>query len=302
VDLNLGCPQRIARRGNYGAFLMDDLPRVQRLVETLSGGLSIPVTCKIRLFPQLERTIAYARMLEKAGCQLLAVHGRTRDQKDTDAHRADWAAIAAVRAALSIPVLANGDVRDVAEAEACMAATGCVGVLSAEPLLRNPALFDRTAPHSAMAAAAERPPEWPALLALEYCELATQYPTPMRMVRGHVHKLLGPWLAELTHLRDLLNNHNKDAPLTLEGVKEICEAARVAIVAACAEGRRDPVPAKSDRAVAREAAEAAKAEAMAEQEREAAALAALGPEAGGVKRAREEEDAREDCGCVPAAA
>jgi hypothetical protein len=96
VDLNLGCPQRIARRGNYGAFLMDDLPRVRSLVETLAAGLRVPVTCKIRLFPEdapWPRTVAYARMLQDAGCQLLAVHGRTRDMKDTDAHRADWAAI-----------------------------------------------------------------------------------------------------------------------------------------------------------------------------------------------------------------
>ena len=47
VDLNLGCPQRIARRGKYGAFLMDDLDLVERIVRTLAGGLKIPVTCKV---------------------------------------------------------------------------------------------------------------------------------------------------------------------------------------------------------------------------------------------------------------
>lgn len=51
VDINFGCPQRIARRGKYGAFLMDDLPLVEKLVRTLAEGLSIPVTCKVMLFP-----------------------------------------------------------------------------------------------------------------------------------------------------------------------------------------------------------------------------------------------------------
>ena len=53
-------------------------------------GLKVPVTCKIRVFPELEKTLAYARMLERAGCSVLAVHGRTREQKQAKAVRADW--------------------------------------------------------------------------------------------------------------------------------------------------------------------------------------------------------------------
>ncbi|KAL5063998.1 hypothetical protein RYX36_025735 [Vicia faba] len=71
------CPQRIAKRGNYGAFLMDNLPLVKSLVEKLALNLQIPVSCKIRLFPKLDDTLKYGRMLEEAGCFLLAVHGRT---------------------------------------------------------------------------------------------------------------------------------------------------------------------------------------------------------------------------------
>ncbi len=221
---------------------------------------------QIRIFPELEKTLAYARMIEAAGASLLAVHGRTRDQKDTRAHRADWAAIAAVRAALRIPVLANGDVRDLREAAACMDATGTVGVLSATPLLENPTLFSE-------APAEGRPLAWPATLALEYVSLAEEYGAVPRMVRGHVHKLLGGWLSEFTDLRDMLNR----GPHTLAASRAVCEAMHARLVALeAAEGRnREPVPAKGERQLAREAAEAAKAEAIAEAAREAAALEAL---------------------------
>lgn len=142
IDLNFDCPQRIAKKGNYGAFLMDNLPLVRSLVETLAPArLPALVSCKIRVFPDAERTLEYARMIEAAGCSLLAVHGRTREQKDQRAIRADWGIIRQVKDALSIPVLANGNVRTLDDARACLEATGADGVLSAESLLANPALF-----------------------------------------------------------------------------------------------------------------------------------------------------------------
>jgi Dihydrouridine synthase (Dus) len=67
--------------------------QVERMVTGIAAGLRVPLTAKIRIFPELDRTLAYARMLERCGVQLLAVHGRTREQKDARAHRADWDAI-----------------------------------------------------------------------------------------------------------------------------------------------------------------------------------------------------------------
>lgn len=87
----------LCRRGYYGAFLMDNLQLVEQLVSELSQSVSIPVTCKIRIFPELDKTIAYAKMVERSGCSVLAVHGRTREQKDCSAIRADWDAIKAVK-------------------------------------------------------------------------------------------------------------------------------------------------------------------------------------------------------------
>ena len=82
--------------------------------------LSIPVTAKIRVFPDIAQTVAYARMVEAAGACLLAVHGRTREQKDLSATRADWDPIRAVKEALHIPVLANGNIRHMGDALECM--------------------------------------------------------------------------------------------------------------------------------------------------------------------------------------
>ena len=119
VDLNLGCPQRIAKRGRYGAFLMDDLPLVASLISALASRLRVPVTAKvskgrdrllphqnkirsktqapvmmqIRIFDDLSKTVEYARMVEASGAALIAVHGRTREQKTASAVRADWRAI-----------------------------------------------------------------------------------------------------------------------------------------------------------------------------------------------------------------
>jgi len=90
VDINFGCPQRIAKRGNYGAYLMDDWPTVEALIKRLDEELPVPVTAKIRVFDDLETTLKYAKMVEAAGAQLVAVHGRTREQKRCSEYRANW--------------------------------------------------------------------------------------------------------------------------------------------------------------------------------------------------------------------
>ncbi|KAK3236500.1 hypothetical protein CYMTET_53364 [Cymbomonas tetramitiformis] len=255
IDLNLGCPQRIAKKGNYGAFLMDDLPKVKAVVEELYRGLKIPVTCKIRRFPEVEKTIAYARMLESAGCKLLCIHGRLREQKDASKVLADWNYIRAVKAALKIPVLGNGNVQCLQDAQALMHETGVDGVMSADPLLCNPALFSGR--HLSGDANCK--------VLLEYLDYCAKYPTPMRMVKGHVHRMLRGWFQEHHDLRDQFNKESH----TLAQVRQVAAELSERIAAS---GRDEPIPKITERAQARKEAEEARqlaiAAAIAEQKRE----------------------------------
>lgn len=176
---------------------MDNLPLIKSLVENLAYNLHVPVSCKIRIFPDLQDTLNYAKMLEDAGCSLLAVHGRTRDEKDGKKIRANWDAIRAVKNALKIPVLANGNIRHMDDVKNCLEQTGADGVLSAESLLENPALFARFGTVDQ------------GDLVVEYLKLCEKYPVPWRMIRSHVHKMLGDWFRVHPQVREDLNKQSK---------------------------------------------------------------------------------------------
>lgn len=143
VDLNLGCPQGIARKGHYGAFLQEDQELVYRLIHTLHQNLPIPVTAKIRILDTKEDTLAYAKNVLSAGASILTVHGRRREQKGHLTGVADWGYIRYLREHLPMEtvIFANGNILQHGDIEKCLEATGADAVMSAEGNLSDPSVF-----------------------------------------------------------------------------------------------------------------------------------------------------------------
>ncbi|RAZ88686.1 tRNA dihydrouridine synthase DusB [Mesorhizobium hawassense] len=129
IDINMGCPAKKVTGGCAGSALMRDLDHALSLIEAVVGAVSVPVTVKMRLgwdegalnAPML------ARRAEQAGVRMVTVHGRTRCQFYQG--KADWRAIARVKEAVSIPVVANGDVRSPEEAKTILQQSGADAVM-----------------------------------------------------------------------------------------------------------------------------------------------------------------------------
>ncbi|KNE98631.1 hypothetical protein PSTG_08182 [Puccinia striiformis f. sp. tritici PST-78] len=144
VDLNLGCPQGIAKKGKYGAFLMDHLELISELIKNLDLNLEVPVTAKYRRFDDVEKTESYTQRLIEAGSQMISIHGRTREQKGQFTGLADWEMMRrAVECShgRGIPILGNGNILISSDVTDMMEYTGADGAMVAEGNLYNPAIF-----------------------------------------------------------------------------------------------------------------------------------------------------------------
>uniref|UniRef100_A0A8R1TL52 tRNA-dihydrouridine(16/17) synthase [NAD(P)(+)] n=1 Tax=Onchocerca volvulus TaxID=6282 RepID=A0A8R1TL52_ONCVO len=192
VDLNLGCPQLIAKRGHYGAYLQEDLKLICEMVTLLHSRLRLPLSCKIRILQDINETIAYARALVKAGACMLTVHGRTREQRGPNTGLADWYAMRAVVNAVDVPVLVNGNIQLPGDVDRCLEMTGASAVMSAEGILSNPYLFEKR--HEV---------NW--IVAREYLDFAERYESTISAVRAHLFRICHHSLLEYSDLRERLS-------------------------------------------------------------------------------------------------
>ncbi len=145
VDINMGCPVRkIARKGG-GSGLLRQPDLALQIVAAVAAAVRVPVTVKTRLgwCGASADPVGFALALQDAGARGLTLHGRTREQGFSG--KADWGAIGRVKAALRIPVIANGDITGPEEALRCLAITGADGVMVGRATLGHPWLVGRIA-------------------------------------------------------------------------------------------------------------------------------------------------------------
>jgi tRNA-dihydrouridine synthase len=219
------CPQNIAKRGNYGAYLLEQEETLLTLVKHLLQHLHVPLSVKVRLVPPISTEEAYFgkeeealtfdipqaslnlyTKLVQAGIHLLTIHGRTRHEKGMEIVHADWKTIGKAVALLGdqIPIFANGGIETYEDVEACLRMTNADGIMSSESLLEYPPIFYKI-------------PQVPTRtigrlqLTQEYLQLARQYPphhggqgSGLKCMRTHVHRFLHADLQHDIHTRQIL--------------------------------------------------------------------------------------------------
>jgi tRNA-dihydrouridine synthase B len=148
VDLNLGCPAKKVTKCNGGSGLLRDLPAIARIFSAVRGAVKIPFTVKFRAGWDDKELVCVqlARMAEECGLNGLALHARTRAQGYSGAARWEW--IAAVKEAVKIPVIGNGDIRSPEDAEAMIAQTKCDAVMIGRTAASNPWIFRQIAQYT----------------------------------------------------------------------------------------------------------------------------------------------------------
>ena len=159
LDLNLGCPQKCAKKGSYGGYLLNNEytrenkqnEPVLNILKGLVNEMKVPITVKIRkLDSDDDETIEFCQQIEECGVSMLTVHGRRVRNINEQTGSADWEIIRKVKQHCSIPIIANGGIGRHSDVQQCLEYTKADGVMSSECLLENPlGLFNTTSSNDA---------------------------------------------------------------------------------------------------------------------------------------------------------
>ncbi|HEY0309226.1 MAG TPA: tRNA-dihydrouridine synthase family protein [Acidobacteriaceae bacterium] len=208
VDLNLGCPAKRVVSNNGGSGLLRDLPLIQKIFESIRAAVTIPFTVKFRMGWNDQEIVCVelAKMAEDCGLNAVALHARTRE--DGYSGQARWQYIRAVKDAVRIPVIGNGDVRTPESASALIEQSGCDAVMIGRAAPANPWIFRQIAQYTATG--------------------RYDIPTELdryRMIRTYFEMLIG----ELSSEESIQSALNRDLGQSVEDQQEIEKSRREAV-------------------------------------------------------------------------